>query len=103
MSTGWKRITITPDPADCERVVKTAPLSESSVEEFAARSVPDRARTVLREKSATAGAAELSQEDLALVERFLDEHPGWIEEHVRRAREDTADIPFREPSPDERL
>ena len=90
-----KRIAAAPDPADWESAAEAARLSESLV--------PDPARTVPGERSGTLSAAELSPEDLALVERFLDEHPGWIEEHVRRAREAAAGIPFREPSPDERL
>ena len=95
MSKDKKRIAVAPDPADWESAAEAAPLLESHV--------PDPARTVPGERSATSRAAELSQEDLALVERFLDEHPGWIEEHVRRAREATAGIPFREPAPEERL
>ena len=91
MSKDKKRIAAAPDPANCASATKTALLSESHV--------PDPAWSVPGERSATSRAAELSQEDLALVERFLDEHPGWIEEHVRRAREATAGNPFANPLP----
>lgn len=90
-----KQRVVAPDPADCESGARPARLAESHV--------PDPARTIPGEKPAALRAAELSQEDLALVEQFLDEHPGWIEEHVRRAREATEGIPFREPAPEERL
>ena len=91
MSADKKRIAAAPDPADRESAAEAAPLLESHV--------PDPARAIPGEKSAASRAAELSQEDLALVERFLDEHPGWIEEHVRRAREATAGNPFANPLP----
>lgn len=95
MSTDKKRIAVALDPTDCESAAKAAHPS--------APGVSDRAQTVPGEKPAASSTEELSREDLALVEQFLDEHPGWIEEHVRRAREATEGIPFREPAPEERL
>ena len=95
MSKDKNRIAAALDPADCESAAKAARHSESHV--------PNSARTIPRAVSVASRVAKLSQDDLALVERFLDEHPGWIEEHVRRAWEATAGIPFREPAPEERL
>ena len=105
MATPDKRIETALTPASYAVVAEAAGYLGLSIRGFTAMAAFERAVSVVdsaRRMQSNTGA-HLSAEDFALVEKFLDEHPGWIEEHIKKAREDTAGIPFRKPSPEELL
>lgn len=47
--------------------------------------------------------SDLSLDDLTLGEKFLEDHSGWVNKHIKKAQAHTAGINFRHLSPKEQL
>ncbi len=92
MPTFEKTLEIVLNPTAYAHVAKAAERLGLSIREFAAIAVHERALAVLEatERNEPQPSLELSADDRVFVDKFLNEHPEWIEPTVEKAHANTA-------------
>lgn len=98
-----KRIETALNPSSYAVIAEAADCLGLTIRGFTAMAAYERAVSVLQSAQAVSQRpqAHFSKSDWEIIEKFLDEHPNWIEEHVSKAREATAGLKFREVAPED--
>lgn len=103
MPSATKRIETALSTSSYAVVAEAADCLGLTIRGFIAMAAFERAVSVLQSAQAIGRRpqAHFSKSDWEIIEKFLDEHPNWIEEHVSKAREATAGLKFREVAPED--
>lgn len=103
MPSATKRIETALNASSYAVVAEAAERLGLTIRGFTAMAAYERAVSVIHSAQAIRQRpqAHFSQTDWKIIEKFLDEHPNWIEEHVSKAREATAGLKFREVAPED--
>ncbi len=105
MPTADRRIETALSPTSYAVVAEAAQHLGLSIRGFTAMAAYERALSVVETSRRVQAQpkGDLSSEDLAMIEKFLDDHPGWADKHVKSAHAHTAGMKLRRLSPKEQL